>query len=400
MDVQLHQRSQDCIAQGALTNSKRPESFVKGVYPTHLMRGNGCHVWDTQGKKYIDFICGLGSSILGYANTSVTAAAFVGAKAGMTLSLPTPYEVECAEKVKELFPFIEHMKFLKTGTEACMAAVRIARAHTGRIHVLSDGYHGWSDEFVCLTPPAIGTLHEPSMRRLNPHFLEQITENIAAVIIEPVVTDYSDERRAYLNRLRERCSKVGALLIFDEVITGFRFPRFSVSRWAGVTPDLICLGKAIANGFPLSVVGGREAIMNSSEYFVSSTFAGEVSALEAAKTCMTLLQTQCDIEKLWEKGAEWIERFNNIWPDKLKVIGYPTRGIFVGDELVKALFFQEACLAGILFGPSWFFNYAHLELDDGYFSTLEEIIWQIRCGKVTLKGKMPQSPFAQRARSS
>jgi glutamate-1-semialdehyde 2,1-aminomutase/spore coat polysaccharide biosynthesis protein SpsF len=188
------------------------------------------------------------------------------------------------------------------------------------------------------------------------------------------------------------------MLILDEVITGFRFPKFSVSRWAGVTPDLICLGKAIANGFPLSVVGGKHAIMNSTEYFVSSTFAGELSALAAAKTCMTLLQTQYDIGKLWERGAEWIERFNYFWPEKLKLIGYPTRGVFVGDELVKALFFQEACLAGILFGPSWFFNYAHLELDDSYMTTLEEIIWSIRRGKVTLKGKMPQSPFSQKQR--
>lgn len=124
-----HKRAQDCIAQNALTNSKRIECLVKGVYPTHLSHGQGCHVWDMQGKRYVDFICGLGTNILGYGDSEIAEVISERARKGCSLSLGTELELKTAEKVKELFPFVDQVKFLKTGTEACMAALRIARAY-------------------------------------------------------------------------------------------------------------------------------------------------------------------------------------------------------------------------------------------------------------------------------
>lgn len=402
-DFSWHRRAQDAIAQAALTNSKRPECHVMGVYPTHLTRGRGCHVWAPDGKRYTDFICGLGTNLLGYANERVNGAIYDQATRGASLSLSSTLEVEVAEKLKELFPSIQAVKFLKTGSEACAAAVRIARAKTGRDFVLSDGYHGWSDDFVALTEPALGVPQMLGYRRtyaIEKLDLDMIGAGVAAVIVEPIVADASRERIEWLKRLRELCTKHGALLIFDEVITGFRWPKFSVARQTGVEPDLIVLGKAIANGMPLAAVGGRYDVMNAAEYFVSSTYAGETLTLAAALATMTLLQTRFSIDDLWLHGQYFIESFNALWPGALTIEGYPSRGVFKGDARHKALFFQEACKAGILFGPSWFFNFPLIDEYKAVLEVCRDILVRIRHGQVELEGQMPQSPFAQRVREA
>lgn len=391
-------RADYAIAHGALTNSKRPSCFVEGVYPTHLTHGQGAFVWDTDKKKYIDFICGLGSSILGYADAGVTKAVAEYAAKGPTLPLSSTLEVEVAEQVKAVFPFIDKLRFLKTGSDACSAAIKIARAYTGRDLVLSANYHGWSDDFVSLTPPALGVPKRDFVRSLDENI-----DNAAAVIVEPIVTTDDDARRQYLTDLRYRCDKTRTVLIFDEVITGFRVPLNSVTKYYGVTPDLICLGKAIANGFPLSVVGGRRDLMDCGEYFISSTFSGEMCSLAAAKETIRQLTTKRDLRLLWEKGKQFQASFNSIWSDGVWIEGYPTRGVFrAKDELTKALFFQECCLAGILVGSSFFFNYAHCE-EVVYATALQlfrDIVLRIKTGGIELKGSMPRSPFAQQMRDN
>lgn len=395
MKYDWHRRSQDAIAQHCLTNSKRPESHIMGVYPTHIQRGLGAHLWDHDGKKYLDFICGLGTNILGYANEKVNTAIADQMRLGASHSFATHVEVEAAEKLKELFPFVDCVKFLKTGGEACSAAIRIARAATGRNLVLSDGYHGWHDGFTSLTPPALGVPPQSGIEKLG----TVIGPTVAAVIVEPVITDHSKERIEYLKWLRRACSEVGALLIFDEVITGFRYKNFSVSQSYGVLPDLICLGKAIANGMPLAAVGGKYAVMNCDEYFVSSTYAGETLSLAAAIKTMTLLQRQYPIEDLWLRGQHFLDQFNALWPEKLWIEGYPTRGSFKGDPMTKALFFQEACLAGILFGPSWFFNFPLAQEYQTSMGTIREIVGRLKRGEVELKGTLPKPAYAERVRA-
>ena len=392
-----HRRAQDSIAQSYLTNSKRPSCHVEGVYPSHVVKGLGCKLWDHQGKEYIDFICALGTNLLGYANDRVNSAIIGQALKGASHSFATTLEVETAEKVKELFPFIQALRFLKTGTDACNAAVRIARAHTGRARVLSAGYHGWGDEFVSLTPPAHGCAGRAYTYGLgNGH---EIDDETAAVIVEPIITDHSRERIEYLKALREECTRHGVMLIFDEVITGFRWPKFSVTAAYGIETDLICLGKAIANGMPLAVVGGKYAVMNSAEWFVSSTYAGETLSLAAAKETMSLLQTRYSVDDLWLHGKNFQDQFNAIWPEGVKLVGYPSRGTFQGDPKAKALFFQEACLAGVLFGPSWFFNFQHIEEYKGVLGLCRDILGRVRRNEVPLKGELPQSPFAEKVRS-
>lgn len=414
-DFSWHRRAQDAIAQAALTNSKRPETHVKGVYPTHLTRGRGCHLWDHKGKQYVDFICGLGTNLLGYANERVNAAMFSQMQQGASLSLSTTLEVEAAEKLKELFPFVDCVRFLKTGSEACSAAVRIARAKTGKQRIVSEGYHGWSDGFVSLTPPALGVpraedLHYSKFITPDPSreawgtgfhtFQFSLPDDSAAVILEPIITDAGRFRIEWLKALREYCTKHGVVLIFDEVITGFRTPKYSVAAQYGIEPDLIVLGKAIANGMPLAAVGGKYAVMNCGEYFVSSTYAGETLSLAAAKETMTLLQRKFSIDELWLRGKDFQDQFNALWPAGITIEGYPSRGVFRGDPKIRALVFQEMCRAGVMFGPSWFFNFAHFDEYKSVLGLARDVLTRVRLGEVELEGEMPVSPFAHKVREA
>lgn len=390
-------KAQELIAQGALTNSKRPECFVKGVYQTHVKKAFGPFVWDTDGRQLYDFICGMGSMLIGHGNQIIAESIYRQATQGITFSLSSTIELELAEALQEIMPWIQKVKFLKTGTEACLAAVKIARAKTGRLNMLTEGYHGWSDEFVSLTPPALGcrpTTHADSLKTLS-----QINADTACVIVEPIMTDLSVERIQWLRDLRELCTHYGAVLIFDEVITGFRTPKFTMSRYLDIEPDLICIGKAMGAGMPISAVLGKTDIMNCGEYFVSSTFAGEACSMAASLSLIQGLRTnKFDLNDLWSTGKHFQDKFNLLMPDKLKLVGYPSRAVFQGDPLTKALFWQESYRAGILFGASFFFSFAHRQYVDQILSVLTDITTKIKTGSVELEGEMPRSPFAQQLR--
>lgn len=395
------ERSRKVIAQGALTNSKRPECFIKGVYPTHLIAGNGVTVYDEIYKPYIDYICALGANYFGYGNIELRKVVDLAYSMGAVLSLGTDTEVSAAEEVIKFFPMIEKLKFYKNGGDACTAAVRIARSwheinNTGKDLILSDGYHGNMDSFISMTKPARGCFKQDF---ILPITFENI-KNAACVILEPVITDYSEERKKYLQELRDECSKYGAILIFDEVITGLRFPGYSVSSYFGINPDLICLGKALGGGLPISIVGGKKELMET-DYFYSTTFSGDRVALSAMKKCLEMIKFDKDysIDKLWIKGKEFIDKFNTIFEGKCVLDAYPTRGVFkYASDGIKALIMQEFCKAGILIGPSWFYNFHHPKHDDLFFSIADDINNRLNLGLVKLEGEMPQVPFAQKVR--
>ena len=387
-------RQNNCIAQGALTNSKRPESFVKGVYPTHLMKARDSIVWDINGRSYIDFICGLGTNLLGYANQKINQAMFVAANEGASLSLSSMLEIECAEKLKSMFHFIEKVKFLKTGSDACSAAIKIARAYTGRDTVLTDGYHGWHDPFVSVESPASGVHKDQGVVKFTD--FSQLSGDTAAVIIEPVNLDHSTKRIEYLKELKMRCELLGIVLIFDEIITGLRFPKFAVSNYMSVKPDLIVMAKALGNGMPLTFVGGKKELMDG-DYFISGTFFGERVSLAAACKVLEMVRDE-PIDFTWEMGEQFITKFNSLSP-LVRLNGYPTRAVFEGEEVPKALFFQECCRAGVLFGPSWFFNRHHIIKMDTVLGTCKDVLTQIHVGTVKLEGQLPVKPFSAKQRS-
>jgi acetylornithine/succinyldiaminopimelate/putrescine aminotransferase len=262
--------------------------------------------------------------------------------------------------------------------------------------VLSDGYHGWGDDFVGLTPPALGIPRSAHCERLTD--LTQIDDTVAAVIVEPISTDHSSERLEYLQKLKAKCRASGALLIFDEIITGFRWPRLSFSAESGIHPDIICLGKACASGLPLAIVGLAEHIGDGKEWFVSGTYAGELLSLAVLKATFKLLDNKYSLPELWREGGYFLEDFNSLWPEKLKIEGYPTRGVFIGDQNVKALFFQEAHKSGLLFGPSWFIGFQHMGMREAVISSCRDIVNRVKTNSVRLEGEMPASPFAQKQR--
>jgi glutamate-1-semialdehyde 2,1-aminomutase len=397
IDGELYRRAMESIAHGSLTNSKRPESYVKNVFPVHLKEGNGCYVHDTFGNRYVDFICGLGSNLFGYGNEEIAKVVSSQFSKGAVLSLGTPIEVEAAERVKAVVPVIERLRFLKTGSEATAAALIIARAFTKREKVLSDGYHSWMAEFTSLTAPANGVVRSDYRSISKFNSLDDINDKIAAVILEPVIIDNSPVNTDFLQRLRQKCTKHGALLIFDEIITGFRVPEYTIAQRLGITPDLICLGKAIGGGLPLSVVGGKKDIMES-EYFVSSTFAGDTLALAACIKVLDLLKDKYKLEDLWLSGEDFRYHFNQLGEGIVSLEGYPTRGIIQGEPLNKALFMQEACKAGLLFGSSLFYNFCHVGIKEDVLSILRDVFGKLKRGECELEGEMPSSPFAQKVR--
>lgn len=370
---------------------------MKGVYPKVVVGGRGCHLYTKDGKGYVDYICGLGTNLFGYGNYEITSAVAKAMQSGTSHSLPTHIEGLAAEKLTELFPWVEKFKFLCTGSEGCSAAIRMARAYTGRSNVLVDGYHGWHDQFVSLTPPATGIPPQNGITLLKS--IDDINEDIAAVIIEPIITDASESRIAWLNELRDRCSKTGAILIFDEVITGFRYINYSVSNNYRIFPDLMILGKAMGSGIPMSGVAGRKDILDG-EYFVSSTNAGSVAGLSAAITAVNLLTGVPDykIDRLWEDGDYFMRKFNAIIPD-VQIEGYPTRGAFKGDLLKRSLLFQECCKSGVLFGPSWFFNFHHARETEHVLNIVRGCWARIERGEIELEGELPKSPFAEKVRN-
>lgn len=383
------------IAHGSLVNSKRAECGVKGVMPTCIEKMYGCEFEDNRGKKYIDYVCGLGVNWFGYGNNDIAEAIHTQAKRGVLGSVGTRMELECAKTLKDIFPHLDKMRFLKSGSDGCSAAITIARAFSGKKHIYSEGYHGWHSEFTQMTPPAYGCPISPFMRKLVS--LDQIYFDTAAVIIEPVITDISQERIDWVRKLRDKCDEFKVILIFDETITAYRFPKYSFAKYYGIRPDISIQGKALGNGAALSVVGGRKDIMEA-DYFVSTTFAGETLALASVLKGIELLKKDFNPENIWIRGREFKNEFNSISP-KIQIKGYPTRGIFkYSSDIFWALFLQECSEMGIHFGASWFYNF-HLDFKkDQVLDSVKKVIAKIEEGKVKLKGKMPQKPFASKAR--
>lgn len=391
-DWSYHHRAENAIAHGYLTNSKSPRTLGFGAYPTHIRKAHMCYLTDTSGKRYVDYICGLGTNLIGYGHVKIADAIAEGYRRGGCPSLATDLEVEVAEELKSVFPFVDKWRFLKSGSEACSAAIRIARSYTGEDLVASEGYHGWHDEFTSLTPPADGV---PNVE--YPIIKQDSGMPKAARIIEPVITDHSRERYRVLKDYDEAAKKYKHVLIHDEVITGFRWKKWSVSRDSGVDPDMICIGKAMAGGLPLAAVGGRKDIMES-DYFVSSTYAGDTVSLMACKKMIELLKKSYDINMLWREGQYFLDQFNSLW-DEIQIEGYSVRGRFVGKPHILDLFFQNCVAAGVIFGPSWFFNFPLIGETQRTLEVCNDVVRRIKLGEARLYGEPRRSPFSDKARA-
>lgn len=304
---------------GSSTCSKAPQFAPEE--PAVIVRGDGCRVWDADGNEFIDFRNGLGPVTLGYRFPAVDEAIREQLASGIVFGHPHPLECEVAEMLCELIPCAEQARFLKTGGEAIAAAIRLARHYTGRDHIIQIGYNGWLNSLatggaqlpgrsaasVPGVPQAVSSLHHaagwndlPGVERL----FDEHEGQVAAVVVAADYAAMADGRTFY-PALRALTQKHGALLIFDEIVTGFRIAIGGVQEYFGTVPDLAVFSKGVANGMPLSVYAGRKEVMACCDRggaVISSTFGGETLSLAAAKACIATYTRHDVVGRLWTQG--------------------------------------------------------------------------------------------------
>jgi glutamate-1-semialdehyde 2,1-aminomutase len=318
------------MPSGSSTTSKAPTLLPDE--PAVIVRGDGCRVWDDRGREFIDFRNGLGPVTLGYRYPAVDEAIRRQLADGITFGQPHPLECAAAELICDLVPCAEQARFLKTGGEAIAATIRIARAYTGRDHIVHIGYSGWLNALAAGGPtlPGRATAELPGVpkaisglhHRAGWNDIDSVREifgrfpgRVAAVV---VAADYADMAAGagFYPRLRELTREYGALLIYDEIVTGFRIAIGGAQEYFGVEPDLAVFSKGIANGMPLSAyVGGREVMSacDPARASISSTFGGETLSLAAAVACMTTYRDQPVVEHLWEQGGRFWNGVNELF---------------------------------------------------------------------------------------
>jgi len=363
--ARAHRRIPSCTQ----TFSKSYTQFVQGVSPVYLEEGKGGLVYDVDGNEYVDHVLGLGSVTLGYGQPDVTEAVMAQTRKGPSFTLPHRLEVELAEKLCEIIPCAEMVRFVKNGSDATSAAVRVARGYTGRDIIACCGYHGWQDWYIGTTtrrygvPKAVQDLTIPfpygNLEALQKIF-EENPGKVAAVITEPVGTMVPPPD--YLPRLKELTHRYGALLIFDEVVTGFRLALGGGQQYFNVIPDLACIGKGMANGFSVSaVVGSRDIMQAFDKAFISFTFAGEAIGLAAALATIRVFERDNVIPMAWTRGRKLRDGYNYFAAQyglqaHTMAQGLPARTVNVfkpkgkfNELIFKSIFQQECTRRGVLF---------------------------------------------------
>jgi glutamate-1-semialdehyde 2,1-aminomutase len=356
------------IPLGTQTFSKSRTQYPVGVSPLFLNRGEGSHVWDIDGNEYVDFVSSQCSITLGYCRPEIDEAVRAQLDSGVILSLPHELEAEVAERICAMVPCAEMVRFGKNGSDATSGCIRIARAHTGRDHVAVCGYHGWQDWYIGSTarnlgvPKATSDLTHPflynDLASLEKLFVEYPGQ-IAAVILEPMNVEWPNP--GFLEGVREICTLEGAVLVFDETITGFRYANGGAQQLFGVTPDLASFGKGIANGYPVSAVTGRRDIMmQMEEVFFSFTFGGELLSLAAANATLQLLESRPILAEVEATGQQVIGRLKALIAEHqlehvFSVKGHPSWSFLITADQpnanayqIKTLMMQEFHQCGIL----------------------------------------------------
>jgi 3-aminobutanoyl-CoA transaminase len=313
------------LVPGGVLGARKPGDFIEGEYPIFLESGKGGRLTDIDGNEYIDFLCGYGPIILGYREEEVDDAVIRQIRdKGFCFTLTQKYQNQLAKRLRELVPCSEMSVFLKTGSDATTASIRIARAYTGRIKVMRCGYHGWHDWCVEMkggVPEKLyEDVHEFHYNRL--HELEDLMakhgRETAAIIMtpfgHPLHQRMEEPEPGFLEGVRAIADRYGAILVFDEVRTCFRLAMGGAQERYGVTPDLAVLGKGMANGYAISVVTGRSDVMMAAEQklFISSTFFPNSDGYVAALKTIEILERDHVLDSIWEKGGRFLERIRSI----------------------------------------------------------------------------------------
>ena len=380
---ELLERALKVIPLGAQTFSKSLTQYPRGAAPFFIERALGSRAWDADGNEYVDYNNALLSVTLGHCDPEVTAAVKEQLERGTIFTMSNRLEIEVAEAVVEAVPCAEMVRFGKNGSDATAGAIRAARAFTGRDRVAVCGYHGWQDWYIGSTarnrgvPEATRALTHPFLyNRLDTlkDALEAHPGEFAAVIMEPMNTAWPED--SFLQGAVDLAHEHGAIAVFDETITGFRFAKGGAQELFGVTPDLACFGKGLANGYPLAIVAGRADIMAEFEkVFFSFTMGGETLSLTAAKVGIGKILREDVPAALARQGQKVIDGVNariaaHGCEAFLSVCGHPSWSFLNIAEQpgadgfeIKTLFLQEVLARGILTVGTHNMSFAHSDAD-------------------------------------
>ena len=366
----------------AQTYSKSYRYFCRGAAPSYMDHGEGCYIYDVDGNKFIDFMCALGPITVGYNDPEVNAAVISQVNKFASGSLQSALEVELAEKLCEIIPCAEMVRFVKNGGDATTAAVRLARAYTGRDIVLMSGYHGMHDWSIGASQNNKGVPEAVCNLTINFTYndLEDLenklkANDVAAVILEPIQSNGPKE--GYLNGVKELAHKYGAILIFDEVVSGFHYALGGAQEVFGVSPDLVAFGKGMANGYPISAVAGRKELLEQIEQgvFVSTTFGGDSIAMAAALATLKILSKPGFYDHINKIGTmirdgiqERIDKYD--LNDILSVSGMPAHCGLAFEDYgslsyldIQSVYSQTMIQNGILVFAIYFLNSHHTEAE-------------------------------------
>ncbi|WP_247004543.1 aminotransferase class III-fold pyridoxal phosphate-dependent enzyme [Halosolutus gelatinilyticus] len=392
--LELAERARKLVPGASHTGSKSPKQFVQGVSPTHIQRAEGSRLWDVDDNEYVDCNAALGPVLLGHSYPDVTEVVADQIQDGTMYTMEHPLHVEVAELISDMVPCAEKVTFAKSGNDVTTLAAKVARAYTDRDVIATQGYHGWPDVWFSDNenldagiPDVIGEYTE-SFEYNDIESIERIFEehpdDVAAIVTTPVNLDPPEDE--FLQRLREIADREGAVLVFDEVLTGFRFAPGGAQEYFGVTPDLACFAKAMANGYSISALAGKRDVMDviaRDDFFYSMTYAGDAATLAAAKATLTVQREENVHEHIFEIGEQLRDGYNDLaaelgLDDVTEANGYPPRFSigFSGDRVagpsedevhvgrvLETLFMQEAHKRGVLFTGPHIPTYSHTEDD-------------------------------------
>jgi glutamate-1-semialdehyde 2,1-aminomutase len=414
---ELYERALKVQKPVTQTLAKGPGQFTKGIAPKYIQRGKGSHVWDVDGNEYIDFNSAIGPISLGYAYPVVDEAIKRQLEDGITFSLMHPLEVELSELIQQIIPNAEAVKISKTGADVCSAAIRVARAFTGRDKVFCCGYHGWHDWYIGITSRNAGI---PEVIQNMTYTFEYndiesikaaLDDTVAALILEPFI--FEAPKPGFLQQLAEVCKANGTLLIFDEMWTGFRIALGGAQEYFNVKADLAVYSKACANGMPIALLTGRSDVMElfNSEVFSYTTFGGEALSLAACIATINELRDKNVPQYLDKKGALMKDGYNQIAIETgmdvyTRCIGYNCRSMVTftpeaGNGLeVKTLMQQEMIKRGVLWAGFHNMCYSHSDEDIAYTLSAYRDIMPIMKEAITsgnvkqyLKGEVLEAVF-------
>ena len=370
-ELRWRTRASEVIPGGTSTGSKRAAALYgedDAVGPTHYVRASGCYLLTAMEDRVLDCTMALGAVGIGYADESITRAVLSAVASGNVAGLAHVSEVEIAERLCDVIPCAERVRFLKTGAEAVAAAVRIARAATGRSRVVGCGYFGWLDwASTGKGIPAGARADFTAVPFDDPAALERACRDagrdLAAVVLEPVIERLPSQE--WTSTARRLCDEIGAVLVFDEMKTGFRLRLGGYQELASVKPDLAVFGKAMANGYPVTIVAGDARIMAAvEETWISSTLAGESVGLAAVGAVLDWHEKENVCEELWSAGARMREAVTSAvaasGASGVAVDGLDPMWLLRFDEpAMERRFLELAVREGVLFKRGAY-NYAAL----------------------------------------